>query len=83
MFVTLALVSQLFVDAADISGVPEALAAQGGRRGGPLGARRVLPVGRPARQATAPSRVVLLIPVGAVALAAGLGCLGVGLLAAA
>ena len=82
MFVTLALVCQLFVDAADLSGVPEALA-----RSGVAAAAILIPTGfflsvlgprRPSRPGCSCSSRWAQV-----ALAAGLGCLGVGLLAAA
>ena len=81
VFLTLALATQVFVDAADLSGVPAVLARSG------VGAAAILmPAGfflsvvKPG--STKPSRVAVLIPIGATVLAAGLVCLGIGLLVA-
>jgi hypothetical protein len=80
VFVTLALAMQPLADAADLDGLAGELA----RRGVPLAAI-LLPAGfflSVARQgATTPNRLFLLIPAGAVALAAGVVSLGAGLLA--
>lgn len=81
MFVTLALVSQVFVDAAGLSGLPQVLARQG-----IAAAAILLPAGfflsvvHPG--ATAPNRLVWLIHVGVVTLGAGVVALGTGLLLA-
>jgi hypothetical protein len=79
VFVILALLSQLFVDAADISGVTELIA-----RVGVAAAAILVPAGfflslvRPG--ATTPSRLVLLIPIGMATLAAGVITTGIALI---
>ena len=79
VFVILALLSQLFVEAADINGVFELIARTGGAAAAILvPAGFFLSVARPG--ATTPSRLVLLIPIGMVALAAGVVTTGVALL---
>jgi hypothetical protein len=80
VFVTLALAMQPLADAADLDGIAGELA----RRGVPLAAI-LLPAGFflsvARRGATTPNRLVLLVPAGAAALAAGVVALGAGLLA--
>lgn len=82
MFVTLALVSQLFVDATDLDGGFAWVA-----RSGIAIAAIVMPaaffLSVIGRDATEPNRLVVLLPVGAAFLAVGAVTLGVGLLAAA
>jgi len=82
MFVTLALVSQLFVDATDLSGGFAWVA-----RSGIAIAAILMPaaffLSALGRDATEPNRLVVLLPVGAAFLAVGAATLGVGLLAAA
>jgi len=80
VFVILALVTQLFVDAADTSGLPELVAREGVAAAAILvPAGFFLSVVRPG--ATAPSRLVLLIPVGMATLAAGVITTGIALIA--
>lgn len=82
MFVTLALVSQVFVDATDLSGVAEWVA-----RSGIAVAAILMPaaffLSVLGRDATEPNRLAVLLPVGATFLAVGAATLGIGLLAAA
>jgi hypothetical protein len=82
MFVTLALVSQVFVDATDLSGVAEWVA-----RSGIAVAAILMPaaffLSVLGRDATEPNRLAVLLPVGAAFLAVGAATLGIGLLAAA
>jgi hypothetical protein len=81
MFITIALVCQLLVDATDLTGAAEWLA-----RSGVAVAALLLPGGfflsviRPG--ATQPNSLVWLIPAGALLLAVGAATLGVGLLVA-
>lgn len=79
--VTLALVCQLFADAADMSGVPGLLA-----RSGIPAAAVLMPAGfflsAAGRGATRPNRVIVLLYAGVACLAAGAVSLGVGLLSA-
>jgi len=80
VFVILALLSQLFVDAADIDGVTELIAREGVAAAAILvPAGFFLSVVRPG--ATTPSRLVLLIPAGMVSLAAGVITTGIALIA--
>jgi hypothetical protein len=81
VFLVLGLITQLFVDATTLTGTTEWVA-----RSFVPAAALLLPGGfflsvtRPG--ATAPNRLVLLVPVGAVVLAIGLVTLGIGLLTA-
>jgi hypothetical protein len=79
MFVTLALVCQVLVDATELDGVGEAVARQG-----VAAAAILIPAGfflSVARHgATAPNRLIVLLWVGAACLAAGVITLGIGLL---
>lgn len=79
VLVTLALVAQIFADAAAMSGLPAVLA-----RSGIPAAAVLMPAGfflsASGEGATRPNGLVALIYVGAVALAAGAVSLGVGLL---
>jgi hypothetical protein len=81
MFVTLALVSQLFVDATELSGLAEWVA-----RSGIAVAAILMPaaffLSVVGREATEPNRLVVLLPVGATFLAVGATVLGIGLLTA-
>jgi hypothetical protein len=82
VFLTLALISQVLVDATDLSGVAEWVA-----RTGVAIAALLIPGGfflsviRPGT--TQPNALVRMIPAGAIVLAVGFATLGVGLLAAA
>jgi hypothetical protein len=82
MYLTLALICQVLVDATDLSGAGEWVA-----RSGVAIAALLIPGGfflsviRPG--ATEPNALVRMIPAGAVSLAAGFATLGIGLLAAA
>jgi hypothetical protein len=82
VFLTLALISQVLVDATDLSGVAEWVA-----RTGVAIAALLIPGGfflsviRPGT--TQPNGLVRMIPAGAIVLAVGFATLGVGLLAAA
>lgn len=82
MFVTLALVSQVFVDATDLTGATAWVA-----RTGIAVAAILMPaaffLSVLGRDATEPNRLVVLLPVGAAFLAVGAATLGIGLLAAA
>jgi hypothetical protein len=82
VFLAVALLCQLFVDATDLSGIAEWIA-----RSGAAVAALLLPGGFflsvAKRGATEPNRLVMLIPAGATVLTVGLATLGVGLLAAA
>jgi hypothetical protein len=82
VFLVLGLVAQPFVDATDLTGLAEWVA----RAFVPIAAL-LLPGGfflsATARGATAPNRLVALVPAGAVVLAIGLVTLGIGLLASA
>ena len=81
MFVTLALIAQLFVDATELTGLAEWVARSGIAIAAILmPAAYFLSVIRPG--ATEPNRLIVLLPVGAVLLAAGAATLGVGLLTA-
>src|SRR5690606_37427657 len=82
VFLTIGLIAQVLVDATDLTGVAEWFA----RAGIPVAALLLpggffLSVARPG--ATAPNRLVALIPAGALMLAAGLATLGIGLLTTA
>jgi hypothetical protein len=82
VFLTLALISQVLVDATDLSGVAEWIA----RTGVAIAALLIpggffLSVVRPGT--TQPNALVRMIPAGAIVLAVGFATLGVGLLAAA
>ena len=81
VLVTLALASQLFVDAVALDGISGALA-----RSGIAAAAILMPAGfflsALGRERTKPNRLVVLIYVGALVLAAGALSLGVGLLTA-
>jgi drug/metabolite transporter superfamily protein YnfA len=81
VFVILALVSQILVDATELEGVWEILA-----RYGAAAAAILFPAGfflsSIARDAVAPNRLIALVYLGAVALAAGSVSLGIGLLTA-
>ena len=82
VFVILALLSQLFVDAADVSGVVELVAREGVAAAALLvPGGFFLSVARPG--ATVPSRLVLLIPIGMAVLAAGVITTGIALIASA
>lgn len=75
VLVTLALVSQLFVDAAELTGLPGAVARQGVAFAAILvPAGYFLSVARPG--AEEPNRLIALVHVGAVSLAAGVTTLG-------
>jgi hypothetical protein len=82
MFVTLGLVSQVFVDATDLSGGFAWVA-----RSGIAVAAILMPaaffLSVLGREATEPNRLVVLLPIGAAFLAVGAATLGIGLLAAA
>lgn len=81
VFVILALVSQLYVDVADLSGPAEGLARYGVAWGAILlPAGFFLSVIGPGR--TEPNRLVVLLWLGAASVAAGVLTLGIGLLAA-
>jgi hypothetical protein len=81
MFVTLALISQLFVDGTDLGGAAEWVARSGIAAAAILmPAAYFLSVLR--EGATEPNRLVVLLPIGATFLAAGAATLGIGLLAA-
>lgn len=79
--VTLALVGQLFADAAGLEGLPSVLA-----RNGIWAAAILMPAGfflsSAPKGATRPNRMIALLHAGAVALAAGVVSLGIGLLRA-
>ena len=79
VFVTLALVTQVFIDAADLRGAHEAIARQG-----ITSAAILVPGGFflsvASKGATAPNRLVALVWLGGAGLAAGVVALGVGLL---
>jgi hypothetical protein len=81
VLVILALVGQLYADAADLGGLTDAIA-----RNGIWAAAILFPAGfflssaRPG--ATAPNRLIVLVYAGAVCLGAGVVALGIGLLAA-
>jgi hypothetical protein len=81
VLVTLALVCQLFADAAELSGLPGLLA-----RSGIPAAAVLMPAGfflsAAGQGATRPNRFLVLLYAGAACLAAGAVSLGVGLLAA-
>jgi hypothetical protein len=81
VFVILALLSQILVDATELSGTAEFLA-----RYGAAAAAVLFPAGfflsSLGREAVAPNRLVALVYAGAIALAAGTVSLGLGLLAA-
>ena len=81
VFLVLGLIAQILVDATTLSGLAEWVA-----RAFVPAAALLLPAGfflsAGGRGATAPNRLVLLVPVGAVVLAIGLVTLAVGLLAA-
>jgi hypothetical protein len=81
VFLVLGLIAQILVDATTLSGLAEWVA-----RAFVPAAALLLPAGfflsAAGRGATAPNRLVLLVPVGAVVLAIGLVTLAVGLLAA-
>jgi hypothetical protein len=81
MFVTLAIISQLLVDATDLTGVAEWLA-----RAGIAVAALLLPGGFflsvTRRGATTPGPLVWMIPAGGALLAVGATTLGIGLLTA-
>lgn len=81
VFVILALVSQILVDETDLAGVAEALA-----RYGAAAAAVLFPLGfflsSAGRGRTEPNRLIALVYLGALALAAGAVALGVGLLTA-
>jgi hypothetical protein len=81
VLVTLALVCQILVDAAQLSGLPEGLA-----RSAIPAAALLLPGGfffsSMGRDVTRPNRFVVLIYAGIVSLAAGVVALGIGLLSA-
>jgi hypothetical protein len=80
VFVILALLSQLFVDAADINGAAELIARTGVATAAILvPAGFFLSVARPG--ATTPNRLVLLIPIGMATLAAGVITTGIALIA--
>ncbi|HLM63726.1 MAG TPA: hypothetical protein VK306_05475 [Acidimicrobiales bacterium] len=82
MFVTLALVAQVFVDTTDLDGAGEWVA-----RSGIAIAAILIPaaffLSVLGKGVTTPNRLFVLLPIGAVLLAAGAATLGVGLLAAA
>ncbi|MGH9113327.1 MAG: hypothetical protein ACRDZN_13695 [Acidimicrobiales bacterium] len=82
VFLAIALICQVFVDATNLSGIAEWIA-----RSGVAIAALLLPGGFflsvAKRGATRPNRLVMLIPAGAVVLGVGLATLGLGLLAAA
>ena len=81
VLVTLALVCQPFVDATSLTGFAAQMA-----RSGVAGAAILMPAGfffsSAGRGATRPNRAIVLLYVGAVALAAGVVSLGIGLLVA-
>lgn len=81
VLVSLALICQILVDAAGMSGFPEYLA----RNGVPFAAI-LIPAGfffaSAGRGVTTPNRFILLVYVGAVVLAVGVVALGIGLLTA-
>ena len=80
VLVLLALVCQIFTDAADLSGLQETLA-----RSGVASAAILMPAGfflsSRGRGRTEPDRFILLVWIGAAVLAAGVVSLGLGLLA--
>ena len=79
VLVVLALICQVLLDATALTGLPEALA-----RSGVAAAAILMPAGfflsSAAQGATAPNRLVVLVPAGAVVLGAGVVTLGLGLL---
>lgn len=81
VLVTLALVGQLFADAAGLEGLPSVLA-----RNGIWAAAILMPAGfflsSAPKGTTSPNRMIALLYAGAVALAAGVVSLGIGLLRA-
>jgi hypothetical protein len=81
VLVTLALVSQIFADTADLSGLLETFA-----RGGIAASAVLMPAGfflsAAGRGATKPNRLIVLIYLGAGVLGAGAVSLGIGLLSA-
>ena len=81
VFVVFALVAQIFADAADLHGVVNIIA-----RDGIWAAAILFPAGffgsSAGRGATQPNKLIVLVYLGAVALAAGVLALGIGLLTA-
>jgi hypothetical protein len=81
VFVIFALVAQLFADAADLDGAADVIA-----RNGIWVAAVLFPAGfflsSAGRGATQPNKLIVLVYLGAVALAAGVLALGIGLLTA-
>jgi len=81
VLVVLALVCQLLLDATSLTGLPRTLA-----RSGVAFAAILMPAGfflsSAGRGKTAPNRLIVLVPVGAVVLALGVVSLGLGLLTA-